>query len=55
MATVTLKGNPIQTLGELPKIGSNAPDFNLTTVDLSTKSLSDFIGNKLVLNIFSKY
>jgi thiol peroxidase len=52
MATVTLKGNPIHTLGELPKTGSKAPNFNLTAVDLSTKSLSDFIGGKLVLNIF---
>lgn len=52
MATVTLKGNQIQTSGELPKIGSKAPDFNLTATDLSTKTLSDFAGTKVVLNIF---
>ena len=52
MATVTLKGNPIETIGELPKIGDQAPDFSLTATNLSTKSLSDFLGNKIVLNIF---
>lgn len=52
MATVTLKGNAIKTSGELPKIGTKAPDFKLTATDLSSKSLSDFTGNKIVLNIF---
>ncbi len=52
MATVTLKGNPIQTSGELPKVGSKAPNFTLTTTDLGSKSLSDFAGSKVVLNIF---
>ena len=52
MATVTLKGNPIHTSGELPKIGDKAPDFSLTATDLSTKTLSDFAGSKVVLNIF---
>jgi len=52
MATVTLKGNPIKTSGELPKVGTKAPNFTLTATDLSSKSLSDFAGSKLVLNIF---
>ncbi|TWO33089.1 thiol peroxidase [Seonamhaeicola sediminis] len=52
MATVTLKGNPIKTSGNLPKVGDKAPDFNLTATDLSTKSLKDFAGNRIVLNIF---
>lgn len=52
MATVTLKGNEIQTLGELPAVGSKAPDFSLTAGDLSVKTLEDFSGNKVVLNIF---
>lgn len=52
MATVTLKGNQIHTSGELPKVGTQAPDFKLTSTDLSTKSLSDFKGQNLVLNIF---
>ncbi|HMR16537.1 MAG TPA: thiol peroxidase [Mariniflexile sp.] len=52
MATVTLKGNPINTSGQLPKVGTKAPDFSLTATDLSTKKLSDFAGSRLVLNIF---
>ncbi len=52
MAKITLKGNPIHTIGELPDIGTQAPDFKLTATDLSTKTLSDFEGSKLVLNIF---
>jgi thiol peroxidase len=52
MATVTLKGNKITTSGELPKVGAKAPNFTLTATDLSSKSLSDFAGSKLVLNIF---
>jgi len=52
MATVTLKGNAINTSGNLPKVGEKAPDFSLTATDLSTKSLSNYKGNKLVLNIF---
>lgn len=52
MATVTLKGNPFHTSGQLPEVGSQAPDFKLTTTDLATKSLSDFKGENVVLNIF---
>lgn len=52
MATITLKGNAINTSGELPKIGEKAPDFLLSAIDLSRKTLADFSGNKLILNIF---
>ncbi len=52
MAQVTLKGNPLQTSGELPAIGQKAPDFSLTKTDLSDVSLKDFSGKKLILNIF---
>ena len=52
MATVTLKGNTIHTLGALPKTGSKAPDFQLVKNDLSTTSLSAYKGKKVVLNIF---
>lgn len=52
MATITLGGNPIHTSGELPKVGSKAPDFQLVKTDLSVASLADFAGSKLVLNIF---
>jgi len=52
MATVTLKGNAINTSGKLPEVGSKAPDFNLVKTDLSTCNLNDYKGHKLVLNIF---
>lgn len=52
MASITLKGNPINTSGTLPKVGEKAADFSLVKSDLSTASLADFKGSKLVLNIF---
>lgn len=52
MATITLGGNPIHTSGELPKLQSKAPDFKLVKTDLSTVSLADFPGSRLVLNIY---
>ncbi|MBC8768101.1 thiol peroxidase [Arenibacter sp. BSSL-BM3] len=52
MATVTLKGNPINTIGTLPSKGSEAPSFSLTKKDLSTSTFSDYKGKKIVLNIF---
>jgi len=52
MASITLGGNPIHTSGELPAIGSKAPNFELLKTDLSTATLADFQGSKLVLNIF---
>lgn len=52
MAQITLKGNPINTIGELPAKGQVAPGFNLVKTDLSEVSLSDFKGKKVVLNIF---
>jgi thiol peroxidase len=51
MATVTLKGNPIHTIGDLPAVGSKAPDFRLTGSDLKDVSLATFKGKKKVLNI----
>jgi len=52
MATITFKGNPFHTTGELPKTGSQAPDFELVKTDLSRVSLADFRGSRLILNIF---
>ena len=52
MASITLGGNPIQTSGELPKIGSKIADFKLIKTDLSVASLGDIAGKKLLLNIF---
>lgn len=52
MAAITLGGNAINTSGELPKVGTKAPEFQLVKNDLSLASLADFAGSKLVLNIF---
>ena len=52
MATVTLQGNPLETIGELPAVGSAAPAFELVKTDLSTVTLADLAGKKIVLNIF---
>lgn len=51
MAEIMLKGNPIHTVGDLPAVGSKAPDFCLTKADLSNVSLKDFAGKKKILNI----
>ena len=51
MATVTLKGNPIDVAGSLPKAGQQAPAFSLVGKDLKDVSLADFKGKRKVLNI----
>lgn len=52
MATVTLKGNPIHTNGELPAVGSKAPDFTLVNAaDMADVTLKTYAGKKKVLNI----
>ncbi len=52
MAQITLGGNPINTIGSLPKVGEKALDFKLKNTDLSHKTLSDYEGKNLILNIF---
>ncbi|MDP2088441.1 MAG: thiol peroxidase [Flavobacteriaceae bacterium] len=52
MASITLKGNPFNTSGTLPKVGEKATDFSLVKSDLSTATLADFKGFNVILNIF---
>ncbi|MBX8486552.1 thiol peroxidase [Pseudomonas cichorii] len=52
MAQVTLKGNPVQIAGDLPKTGSAAPAFTLVGAGLADVTLADFAGKRKVLNIF---
>jgi thioredoxin-dependent peroxiredoxin len=52
MATITLGGNPLETLGTLPAVGTQAKDFSLVKEDLSMLSLADIAGKRVVLNIF---
>lgn len=51
MAKITLKGNPCNTSGDLPTVGSKAPNFKLVAGDLSEKSMADFSGKKVVFNV----
>ena len=51
MATVTLQGNTFNTSGELPAVGSAAPDFHLVDGKLNDVSLADYSGKKIILNI----
>lgn len=52
MSQITFKGSPIETIGELPKVGSKAPKFRLVTKDLTNASLEEYAGKRIVLNIF---
>ncbi len=51
MAEITLQGNPIHTNGELPAVGSQAPDFRLVDGELNDRTLADYRGKKKLLNI----
>ncbi len=52
MAQITFKGDPVNTNGSLPAVGTQAPEFSLVDTSLGTVSLADFAGKKVVINIF---
>lgn len=52
MAETALRGNPVQTSGDLPAVGSAAPAFTLTGSDLAPVSSESLSGQRIVLNIF---
>ncbi len=52
MAKITLRGNAVTTVGDLPALNSKAPSFSLTKTDISECSLEDFAGKNVILNIF---
>ena len=52
MAHITLRGNPVSTVGELPAVGTEAPAFSLVGNDLSEFTSSSLSGRRVVLNIF---
>ena len=51
MATITFQNNPLHTCGQLPEIGSNAPDFSLANSELENVSLKNYAGKRKILNI----
>lgn len=52
MAQITLGGNAINTSGNIPANGSQAPNFNLTIVDMTAANLDSYAGKRKILNIF---
>lgn len=52
MAEISLNGTPLHTIGSLPVVGSQAPDFTVTNTDLGEIRLKNYLGKKIVLNIF---
>jgi thiol peroxidase len=52
MAQTALGGNPVNTVGDLPAVGSPTPDFTVTKADLSDITAADLAGQRVVLNIF---
>ena len=55
MAEITLKGNPINTSGDLPAVGADAPAFTLVGGDLADVTLASFAGKKVILNIVPSF
>ncbi|MEY8435171.1 thiol peroxidase [Streptococcus hyointestinalis] len=47
----TFLGKPVTLAGQAVAVGSTAPDFTLTTTDLTKKSLSDFADKVKVISI----
>ncbi|MCF0212994.1 MAG: thiol peroxidase [Muribaculaceae bacterium] len=52
METVFFQTIECHTYGSLPKVGSQAPEFHLTGLDLSDVNLELYAGKRVVLNIF---
>lgn len=50
--TITLKGNEVHTIGQLPSVGTTIRDFALVDSGLQVKTLENFKGKKKVFNIF---
>ena len=52
MAQITLGGNAINTIGNLPSLGDSASNFSLTTLDMTAANLDTYTGKRKILNIF---
>lgn len=49
---VNMMGKTINTVGMLPKVGSKAQTFTVTSVGMEDKRLEDFKGKNIILNVF---
>lgn len=52
MSDITLKGNTIHTIGQLPEIGTQVKNFRLVNDKLEVKTIEDYQGKKIIFNIF---
>lgn len=52
MSEITLKGNPIHTVGQLPEVGAQVKNFQLVNDKLEVKTLEDYQGKRVIFNIF---
>jgi thiol peroxidase len=52
MTEITHRGATVHTVGELPAVGTPAPDFTLAGNGMADVHLSDYAGQRVVLNIF---
>ncbi len=52
MAQTALGDNTVNTVGDLPPVGSTTPSFALTKADLSELTQADLAGQRVVINIF---
>lgn len=52
MSDITLKGNTIHTVGQLPEVGTQVKNFRLVNDKLEVKTLEDYQGKKVIFNIF---
>ena len=51
MATITLQGKPLETVGDPPGVGDMAPAFDLVGNDMSSVKLSDSDGKVRIISV----
>jgi thiol peroxidase len=52
MNEIIFNGTSYRTYGELPTIGSKAPDVSLVNTELQQVSMANYMGKRKVINIF---
>lgn len=52
MAQTAFQSNPVNLSGDLPAVGEKFPEFSVTNGELATQTAADFVGKRLVINIF---
>lgn len=52
METINFKGTPCHTFGDIPAVGTKAPDFTLVNPEFKELHCADYQGWRVVLNVF---